>query len=79
MQSGRAKQEPCQHLACKLQKCLASGGYQISNCEHIIERLRECCTKHPESVNCAALPKTSQSESENRESSTDLPNSEPST
>ena len=44
--SGR---DPCQKHACNLQDCLQKHNYQESKCDHVINDILKCCSRHRES------------------------------
>jgi len=45
--------EPCERLACAIQRCLKDNDFQESRCTVEIDQLILCCQKFPASRNCA--------------------------
>jgi hypothetical protein len=47
-------------FTCDIQTCLANNGYKQEKCEHLVDRLYECCrsfyARHPEVTDVASCP-----------------------
>ena len=53
-----AGKDPCQRHACNLQDCLQKNNYQERKCQHVIDDILKCCSRHREnSIVCGGFLK----------------------
>jgi hypothetical protein len=41
-----SERDACKTEACSIQTCMSKNGYDISQCQHQIDKLQQCCKKH---------------------------------
>ena len=51
---------PCKPIACNIQACIQRHQFNQERCEHIVNKLYECCrsfyAKHGDGARCASCP-----------------------